>query len=325
MAVPERRRYPRLAPSSPPLVLLDKSKYSLLVDLCEGGLAVGGVIAQNHNHVIPLEFDLPDRSECIHVEAEIVWTSDAGHRTGFRFLDLPENFRLLVEDWVSTASASKVTATDPQVTGPAHGPSTEETQTSSHPVGGKEAEKVATESSALPQLQSEPKWNPERFFEEQSEKFNSGGSVLHLGSIVIIVVVISSLMGFLLGYYWRGRRLRPRITPIPAAARPSEHPTDNSVSPPPPLQPQTAGTPVLSLDNPGFVLQVGAMKQEAKADALSNDLHKKNFSAFVFRRGKDVFYRVAVGPYADEGAATRIRNDLEHEGYKPIIRPWSPE
>jgi cell division septation protein DedD len=82
---------------------------------------------------------------------------------------------------------------------------------------------------------------------------------------------------------------------------------------------------MLPLDSPGFVLQVGAMGQEGNADALSNELRKKNFSAFVFHRGTDPFYRVAVGPYTDEPAAIRIQKDLEQEGYKPILKPWSPQ
>ena len=110
LAGQDRRRHKRLAPSLPPLVLLDKSKYSLLFDLSEGGLAVGGFIAQDPNHVISLEFDMPDGSGYIQAQGEIVWVSDSDHRTGCRFLDLPVNTRQLLKDWISTTSAPGMTA-----------------------------------------------------------------------------------------------------------------------------------------------------------------------------------------------------------------------
>ena len=246
-------------------------------------------------------------------------------------------------------------------------PDTEETQTSSDPVGDKEAETVVTESSVLPLKEPELRWNPERSFVEQNEMFDSGGSALHLVScpgdnesgnridwaqsakpsvnladgrpaerclrnhrdsslvsIVIMAVVTSSIAAFLLGYYWRGRELRPRAKPIASVERPSGYPSVTGASATQ-LPPQIAISPVLPLDNAGFVLQVGAMEQEASADALFSDLRKKHFSVFVFRRGTNDFYRVAVGPYTEERAAIRIQNELEQEGYKSILRPWSPK
>jgi hypothetical protein len=323
--VQDRRLCQRLAPSLSPLVLLDKSKYSLLFDLSEGGLAVGGFVAQDPNRVIALEFDMPDGSGYIQTQGEIVWTGDSGHRTGFRFLSLPDDSRRLLKDWISITSAARMTSIDNEVARPAHGLGMEEAQTSSRPFGGKKTERDATESSVLPLQQPEPRWNLERSFAEQNEKFNFGGTALHLASIVIMAVVISSTMAFLLGYYWRGRQPRPRVTTIAAAARSSEYPAYVPASSTPQMPPQTTTPTVLPLDNSGFVLQVGAMEQEASADALSDAVRKKNFSAFVFRRGIHDFYRVAVGPYADKGAVIRIQNDLEQEGYKSILKPWSPE
>jgi len=324
LAGQDRRQHKRLAPSLPPLVLLDKSKYSLLFDLSEGGLAVGGLIAQNPDHVISLEFDMPDGSGYIQAQGEIVWASDSEHRTGCRFLDLSANTQRLLKEWMSAATAAKMTAPDTEMSIPVPLSDTLETQTSSDAVGGKEAETVVTEFSALPLKQPELRWYPERSFVEQNEKFDVGGSALHLVSVVIMAVVTSSIAAFLFGYYWRGRQLRPRAKPIASVERPSGYPSVPGTSAAQ-LPRQIASSPAPPLDNPGFVLQVGAMEQEASADALSSDLRKKHFSGFVFRRGTNDFYRVAVGPYAEKGAAIRIQNDLEQEGYKSILRPWSPE
>jgi len=78
------------------------------------------------------------------------------------------------------------------------------------------------------------------------------------------------------------------------------------------------------IDQPGFVLQVGAMKREGNADSLAQSLQRKKLPAFVFQHG-DHFYRVAVGPFADPSSAARAKSTLEKNGLKAILRRWSPE
>jgi cell division septation protein DedD len=67
------------------------------------------------------------------------------------------------------------------------------------------------------------------------------------------------------------------------------------------------------------------MRHEANADALAQDLQRKSFPAFVFRRGTDRFYRVAVGPYSEVDSPARVRDDLQKNGLKSFLRPWVPE
>jgi hypothetical protein len=81
----------------------------------------------------------------------------------------------------------------------------------------------------------------------------------------------------------------------------------------------------LSLDSTGFVLQVAAMKHEDNADALAESLRQRNFTTFVFKRGDDPFYRVAIGVYGDADSAIRVKHDLERQGFKAILRRWIPE
>jgi hypothetical protein len=81
----------------------------------------------------------------------------------------------------------------------------------------------------------------------------------------------------------------------------------------------------LSWDLPGFVLQVAAMKHEDNANALAETLRQSNFPAFVFKRGADPFYRVAVGVYGDADSTVRVKDDLERQGFKAIRRRWTPE
>jgi len=90
-------------------------------------------------------------------------------------------------------------------------------------------------------------------------------------------------------------------------------------------QPTVALPAALSSNLPGFVLQVAAMKHEENADALSGTLHQKNFPVFVFKRGAGPFYLVAVGVYGDADSALRVKDELEKQGFKPILRRWLPE
>ena len=67
------------------------------------------------------------------------------------------------------------------------------------------------------------------------------------------------------------------------------------------------------------------MTHEDNADALAVDLQQRNFPAFVYRRGTDRFYRVAVGPYSDEDSPVRVKGELEKQGLKAFLRRWVPE
>ena len=193
---------------------------------------------------------------------------------------------------------------------------------------GSENEKHPAEFAVFPGLRFDEKAQLNKPFAEQSEYFDSDESALNWAPVFIAAIVLS-VVAFLLGYYWRGGRLRHTLPAVAATARPSQISSGyssgapNSVTLPSPVR--DAIPPILPVDTSGFVLQVGAMDKEGNADALSTELRKKNFSAFVFHRGADHFYRVAVGPYTEERAANQIKHDLEQEGYRPILRRWTPE
>jgi hypothetical protein len=80
----------------------------------------------------------------------------------------------------------------------------------------------------------------------------------------------------------------------------------------------------ISSDLPGFVLQVAAMKHKDNADSLVESLRRRNFPVFVFKRGNDSFYRVAVGVYCDADSAVRAKDALDRQGIKAILRRWRP-
>jgi cell division septation protein DedD len=69
-----------------------------------------------------------------------------------------------------------------------------------------------------------------------------------------------------------------------------------------------------------YTLQVAALRKEADALELATRLQKKKFPAFVLSPQADKYYRVQVGPYADQKAAEAARKGLEGAGFKAIVK-----
>jgi DedD protein len=69
-----------------------------------------------------------------------------------------------------------------------------------------------------------------------------------------------------------------------------------------------------------IMLQVAAVLHQDDALALAQALQKKKFPAIVIPPSADKYYRVQVGPYADNQAAANARTDLETNGFKSITK-----
>ena len=69
-----------------------------------------------------------------------------------------------------------------------------------------------------------------------------------------------------------------------------------------------------------YLLQVAALTKESDALSLAESLQKRKFPAFVLTPGADHYYRVQVGPYADEQSANIAKKGLEHAGFKALLK-----
>ena len=88
---------------------------------------------------------------------------------------------------------------------------------------------------------------------------------------------------------------------------------------------KTNAGPAKALSSPlipggAYTLQVAALRKEADALELATRLQKKKFPAFVLSPQTDKYYRVQVGPYADQKAADAARKGLEGAGFKAIVK-----
>jgi sporulation related protein len=69
-----------------------------------------------------------------------------------------------------------------------------------------------------------------------------------------------------------------------------------------------------------LVVQVAALKEEGDARELTDRLRHQNFQAFVGTLPVDSFYRVMLGPYADEASARIVLGKLKKAGFDSFIR-----
>jgi cell division septation protein DedD len=103
------------------------------------------------------------------------------------------------------------------------------------------------------------------------------------------------------------------VESIPAkAAEPSAH----SESAPSSLPPVGSAL----IPKGAITLQVAALLRESDALALAQALQEKKFPTIVTTPTTDKYYRVQVGPYADNKSANTGLHELQKAGFKPIVR-----
>ena len=101
-----------------------------------------------------------------------------------------------------------------------------------------------------------------------------------------------------------------KLTPVPVKSVEAPKPSSNL--------PKSSRIPLI----PGgaYTLQVAALTKEVDALDLAKRLQGKRFPAFVLSPQADKYYRVQVGPYADQKAAEAARKGLEGAGFKAIVK-----
>ena len=71
---------------------------------------------------------------------------------------------------------------------------------------------------------------------------------------------------------------------------------------------------------PGIALQVAALLRREDAESMAEVLRHKKYPVIVVPPSSDQFYRVQVGPFASEQAASQMRKRLEDDGFKVITK-----
>jgi cell division septation protein DedD len=115
--------------------------------------------------------------------------------------------------------------------------------------------------------------------------------------------------------------LQPPSKPLTTSAQPAAAPKPAAVPAitAKPLK-SSGGTDGPLIPKGTIMLQVAAVLHQDDALALAQALQQKKFPAFVIPPGADKLFRVQVGPYADNQAASTARQELEAKGFKSIIK-----
>jgi cell division septation protein DedD len=108
--------------------------------------------------------------------------------------------------------------------------------------------------------------------------------------------------------------LRP-VSPASSAPKPSAKGNSNG-------QPATVASDVQNAPLLGgsYTVQVTAVRRESDALDLAKRLQKKRFPAFVLSSQGNKYYRVQVGPYADQKSAEVAKKGLESAGFRAIVK-----
>jgi cell division septation protein DedD len=343
--VEERRQHQRVVPNAPLFIALDDLKSGLLLDLCEGGLAVASLVPRSLDEVVVLAFDLPEGVGHIQAKAKIAWTRDAGHLTGVHFVDLDETSQQQLSEWISTGTNLRL-APLPESMDP--GVVTRSTYAQVDPIPQDTWERATTGSERslfgarlgegrLEAAKSEPAEPPGR------ERPSKTRYSVELFLAVVVLSWALVFLGYQMGSTGASRQSRevtaatkeaeassrpefasaaswPATTlPAPSSALATARPPKRTPAPT-----SVAARVPTSMDS-GMVLQVGAMKLEDNAAALAQELRKKKFPAVVFRHGSDTLYRVAVGPYSDVDSTAKVKGQLEKEGFQPLLERWAKD
>jgi cell division septation protein DedD len=347
--VEERRQHQRLVPNAPLFISLDDSKSGLLLDLCEGGLAVASLVPRSLDEVVSLAFDLPESVGRIEAKAKIAWTRDSGHLTGVHFVELDDASQQQLSEWISTGANLRLAplqeAVEPVIV-------TRSTYAQVDAILDETRDKGAVDlrestHEAEPVMETEPEGaKPEPALPLGRERAGKSRYSVELFLAVAVLSCALIFLGYQMGTTGASRQSRevtsaskgteasskpevvsaaalpePAMTTVPAPA-PARTPARAPARAPAPMR--TAAPTGPSMDS-GVVLQVGAMKLEDNAAAMAQELRRKKFPAVVFRHGHDKLYRVAVGPYGDADSTAKVKEQLEKEGFKPLLQRWVKE
>src|ERR1700685_159126 len=99
--VPERRTQVRRRVLSLEYIDLGSSNGGILLNLSEGGMYVQAVAGLSADDIPRVGFRLPDSGYLVKTDAKIAWVGESKKDAGIQFLNLPEEARLKIREWVA--------------------------------------------------------------------------------------------------------------------------------------------------------------------------------------------------------------------------------
>ena len=157
----ERRFYPRVTPSAPIYVAFGSNNLGTLLNVSENGFSVGTPSPLDLNSVYRVYLSLDGASSAITVSVRTVWTSHAQNSAGIQLLDLSEQDREQIRNWVALQT-SRNESLEGWFSPKKAEPSTASTQRAPTPVASNPEDESAHEDAELPPPEApKPQAKPE--------------------------------------------------------------------------------------------------------------------------------------------------------------------
>jgi hypothetical protein len=114
----ERRRLPRLRLPSLAYVEVDSDNGGILLNLSETGLALQAVAPFSSLTRVTLRIQPPKPRKRLDLQAEITWLSESKKEAGLQFLELEDDTRIEIANWISAEGGPRERSETPDSAGP---------------------------------------------------------------------------------------------------------------------------------------------------------------------------------------------------------------
>ncbi|HVH71766.1 MAG TPA: PilZ domain-containing protein, partial [Candidatus Dormibacteraeota bacterium] len=86
--------------------VLGEDNGGLVFNLGESGLALTAAVTLRDDHFAKMRVRFPDSEDWIHTQGRLAWVSDSGKEAGIEFVNLPDEARIRIREWVSLGEAT---------------------------------------------------------------------------------------------------------------------------------------------------------------------------------------------------------------------------
>jgi periplasmic protein TonB len=104
--IPERRSQPRRRVLSLEYLDLGDSNGGIILNISEGGMYIQAVASLSADELSDLSFRIPDSGYQIETSGKIVWVGESRKDAGIQFINLPEEARLKLREWVAAENSA---------------------------------------------------------------------------------------------------------------------------------------------------------------------------------------------------------------------------
>jgi TonB family protein len=104
----DRRLQMRATPASRPYVELGGTDGGVVLNISETGMAVAAADPLAVEDYLPrIRFQLPSSGQSIEISAQIVWVAESKKNAGIRFVDLTDEARTQISDWITSEKPAR--------------------------------------------------------------------------------------------------------------------------------------------------------------------------------------------------------------------------